>query len=142
MANALFDPGREGFLLGQIDWDTAVFKVALVRSYTFSASHKFVSDVTTASGVLHVTSAALSSIVGTNGIADAADVTFTAVTANASSHSLLLFQASAVSGGADVASSAQRLVAWIDTGTNLPVTPNGGDITVAWDNGTNKIFKL
>ena len=38
--------------------------------------------------------------------------------------------------------SAQRVVAWIDTATGLPVTPNGGDITVSWDNGTNKIFKL
>ncbi len=142
MANALFDPGREGFLDATIDWDTAVIKVALVRAYTFSASHKFVSDVTGASGVLHATSAALGSKTVTNGVADAADVTFTAVTANASNHSLLIFQASAVTGGADVAASAQRLIAWIDTGTNLPVVPNGGDVTVAWDNGSNKIFKL
>jgi len=34
------------------------------------------------------------------------------------------------------------LIAFIDTATNLPVTPNGGDIIVAWDNGANKIFKL
>jgi len=142
MANALFDPGREGFLAGEIDWDTAVIKVALVRAYTFTASHKFVSDITGASGVLHVTSSALASKTVTNGIADAADVTYTAVTANASSHSLLVFQSSAVTGGGDVAASAQRVIAWIDTGTNLPVTPNGGDIVVAWDNATNKIFKL
>jgi len=142
MANALFDPGREGFLLGEIDWDTAVIKVALVRGYTFTASHKFVSDVTGAGGTLHATSAALASKTGTNGISDAADVTFSAVTANASSHSFLVFQSSAVTGGADVAATAQRLIAWIDTGTNIPVTPNGGDITIAWDNGSNKIFKL
>lgn len=142
MANALFDPGREGFLAGEIDWDTAVIKIALVRAYTFSAAHKFVSDVTTASGVLHVTSAALGTKTVTSGVADAADVTFTAVTANASAHSVLVFQSSAVTGGGDVAASAQRVIAWIDTGTNLPVTPNGGDITVAWDNGANKIFKL
>jgi hypothetical protein len=142
MASALFDPGREGFLDGTIDWDTAVFKVALLRSYSFVASHKFVSDVTGASGVLHATSAALSGISKTNGIADAADFTFTTPAANASNHVLLLFQASAVGGGADVAASAQRLVAYIDTGTGLPVVPNGADITVAWDNGANKIFKL
>lgn len=142
MANALFDPGREGYLLGEIDFDTAVFKVALVRSYTFSAAHKFVSDVTGAGGVLHVTSSALASKTGTSGVADAADVTFSAVTANANNHSFLLFQSSAVTGGADVAATAQRVVAWIDTGTNIPVVPNGGDITVAWDNGANKIFKL
>lgn len=142
MANALFDPGREGFLDGTIDFDTAVFKIALVRGYTFSAAHKFVSDVTTASGVLHVTSAALASKTVTNGVADAADVTFTAVTANASNHSVLLFQSSAVTGGADVAATAQRVVAWIDTGTNFPIVPNGGDVTIQWDNGANKIFKL
>ena len=142
MANALFDPGREGFLLGEIDWDTAVIKVALVRGYTFTASHKFVSDVTTAGGTLHVTSAAVGSKTGTSGIADGADVTFSAVTANASAHSFLVFQSSAVTGGADVAATAQRLIAWIDTGTNIPVTPNGGDITISWDNGANKIFKL
>lgn len=142
MANALFDPGREGFLAGEIDWDTAVFKIALVRGYTFSAAHKFVSDVTGAGGTLHVTSSALASKTITSGVADAADVTLSAVTANATNHSVLLFQSSAVTGGADVAASAQRLVAWIDTGTNLPVQPNGGDITIAWDNGSNRIFKL
>ncbi|GAI46620.1 unnamed protein product, partial [marine sediment metagenome] len=34
------------------------------------------------------------------------------------------------------------LIALIDTATGLPVTPNDGDITIAWDNGANKIFKL
>jgi hypothetical protein len=28
------------------------------------------------------------------------------------------------------------------TGSNLPVTPNGGNITITWDAGVNKIFKL
>lgn len=142
MANSLFDGGREGFLAGEIDWDTAVIKIALVRAYTFSAAHKFVSDVTTASGVLHVTSAALASKTVTAGVADAADVVFTAVASNASNHSVLVFQSSAVGGGADVAATAQRLIAWIDTGTNFPIVPNGGDVTVSWDNGANRIFKL
>ena len=142
MANALFDAGREGFLDGSIDWDTAVIKVALVRGYTFSAAHKFVSDITPASGVLAATSAALASKTVTGGVADAADITFTAVASNASNHSLLIFQSSAVTGGADVAATAQRVIGWIDTGTNLPIVPNGGDVTIAWDNGTNKIFKL
>ncbi len=142
MANALFDTGREGFLAGEIDWDTATIKVALVRGYSFNAAHKWVSDITTASGVLAATSAALTSKTVTAGVADAADITFSSVASNASSHYLLVFQSSAVGGGADVASSAQRVIAWIDTATNLPAVPNGGDITVAWDNGSNKIFKL
>lgn len=140
MANALFNPGREGFLDGTIDWDTAVIKVALVRGYTFDATDKFVSDLTGAT--LHVTSSALANKTKTDGIADADDVVFTAVTANASNHVVIVFQSSAVGGGADVAATAQRLIAFYDTGTNIPVVPNGGDATIAWDNGANKMFKL
>lgn len=142
MANAMFDPGREGFLDGTIDYDTAVIKAALVRGYTFSAAHKFVSDVTGAGGTLVATSAALGSKTVTNGVADAADTTWSAVAAGAAITSVLVFQSSAVTGGADVAATAQRVIAYIDAATNLPVTPNGGDITSAWDNGANKIFKL
>ena len=142
MANALFGPGREGFLDGTIDYDTAVIKVSPIRAYTFSSAHKFVSDVTTAGGVLHGTAATLGSKTVTNGTADAADVTFTALAANATSHYLLVYQASAVTGGADVAASAQRVICYIDTGTNIPFVPNGGDVVVAWDNGANKIFSL
>lgn len=141
MANALWTPGREGFLLGEIDWDTAVIKCSLVRGYTFVGTHKFVSEVTGAGGTL-VATQTLASKTGTGGTADAADVTFSAVPAGAAITGIAIYQASAVTGGADVAATAQRLIDWIDTATGLPVTPNGGDIVVAWDNGTNKIFTL
>jgi hypothetical protein len=136
----LFDPGREGFLAGEIDWDTAVIKVMLGRGYTFSASHKFVSDLTGNTAV--ATSAALGTKTVTNGVADAADFTFSAVGAGAACPYLIIYQSSAVTGGSDVASSAQRLIAYIDNATGLPVTPNGGDITITFDSGSNRIFKL
>jgi hypothetical protein len=148
MANALYDPGREGFLLGEIDFDTAVFKLLAVRltaggAAVFTASQKFVSDLT-ATHTIASTSPALTGKVGTNGIADANDLTpaFAAVAANANNHVVVLAQTSAVTGGADVAATAQRLVAWFDTGTNIPFVPNGGDVNIAFDNGANKIFKL
>lgn len=142
MASALYDPGREGFLDGTIDWDTGVIKCALVRGYTFSAAHRFVSDVTGAGGTLVSTSAALTSKTVTGGVADAADVTFSSVPAGAAIPAILVFQSSANTGGADVAATAQRLICYIDTATGLPVTPNGQNITVAWDSGTSRIFKL
>jgi hypothetical protein len=142
VASSLFDPGREGFLNGEIDWDTAVIKCALVRGYTYDAAHKFVSDVTGAGGTLVATSAALASKTVTNGVADAADVTFSSVAAGAAIPAIVVFQSSAVTGGADVAAPAQRLIAYIDTATGLPVTPNGQNISVAWDNGSNRILKL
>ena len=141
MANAVFPKAKEGFLDGSIDLDTASIKVALVRGYTYSSSHEFVSDVT-ATGTLHATSAALTSIDVTDGVFDAADVTFTTPATDSNDHSLLIFQSSAVGGGSDVAASSQRVIAWIDSGTGIPIKPAGGDITVVWDNGSNKIFSL
>ena len=135
MANVLYDPGREGFLDGTIIWSSGNIKVSLVRGYTFSAAHKFVSDVTGAGGTLVATSANLSSKTVTNGIADAADFTYTAVGAGSSCAALVGYQDTGVAG-------TSRLIFFIDSATGLPVTPNGGDISVAWDNGTNKIFKL
>jgi hypothetical protein len=55
------------------------------------------------------------------------------VAANGSGHGILVFQSSAVGGGGDVAAGSQRVIAWFDTGTNLPITTNGGDVTVAWN---------
>lgn len=148
MANALYGPGREGFLAGEIDWDTAVIKVALVRltaggAAVFTSTQKFMSDLV-ATHTVAGTPVTLASKTVTNGTADAGDLApaFAAVTANANAHVLVVYQASAVTGGGDVANTAQRLIAWLDTGTNLPVTPNGGDINITWDNGANRIFTL
>lgn len=142
MANLLYDTGREGFLLGEIAWVTPSIKLLAVRAYTFSAAHKFVSDVTAAGGTIANTSAVFTAKTSTAGVADAADVTYTAFTAGAAVPALILIQSSAVTGGADVAATAQRVIAFIDTYTNLPFTPNGGDITIVFDNTANRIFKL
>lgn len=142
MSSQLYDSGREGFLMGEISWGTGVIKKALVRGYSFSASHRFVSDVTNAGGTLVATSGALTSKTGTAGVADAADVTYPAVPTGAAIPAAIYFQSSAVTGGADVATTAQRLICYVDTATGLPVTPNGQAITWAHDNGANRIFKL
>jgi len=132
MASVLYDKGREGFLDGSIDWDTDNIKALLVDTgtYTFNAAHDFKDDV---SGII-ATSGNLASKTVTSGVADAADLTFSAVTGS-SVEAIVLYKDSGVAG-------TSRLIAYIDTGTGLPVTPNGGDITVQWDNGANKIFKL
>ncbi|WP_422744337.1 hypothetical protein ACN27B_08680 [Micromonospora sp. WMMD754] len=141
MANGYFTPFTEGLLDASIDLDTAVIKVALVRGYTFSASHKFVSDVTTAGGTINGTSAALANKTVTGGVFDADDTTISA-TANATNHGLLLFQSSAVTGGADVAATAQRVIAWYDTGTGLPIQPGTGTVTITWPASNPKILKV
>ena len=148
MANSWYNKGLEGFALGEIDWDTAVFKVLAVRltaagAPVFTASQKFLSELK-ATHTVTATSGALAGKSAVDGILDATDLApaFASAPANAQNHVLVVIQASAVTGGADVADTAQRLVLWLDTGTNLPFTTNGGDVNVTWDNGANKIAKL
>lgn len=141
MANAAYNAFKEGLLNAEYDLNTAAIKVALVRGYTFDATHATVADAVAAGAVLNGTSAALASPSITGGTFDADDTTI-ATTANANNHSLLVFQASAVTGGADVAQNAQKLIAYFDTGTGLPVVPGTGFVTVSWANTTNRILKV
>jgi hypothetical protein len=134
MASGLYDKGREGFLDGNIDWDTDTIKCVLVDTGTYTvnlATHTYHSDL---SGII-ATSGALASKTVTAGVANAAAVTFTAVS-GASVEAIVVYKDTGVSG-------TSRLICYIDTASaGLPVTPNGGDITITWDTGANKIFKL
>lgn len=143
MANAVYPNAVTGLMTGLIDLDTAVVKAALVRGYTYSSSHTFVSDVTGAGGTLNGTSAALANVTVTAGVFDADD-TSVSTTASASNHNVLLFQSSAVGGGADVASSSQRVIAYFDTASDssLPIQPGTGTVNITFSNGTNKIIKI
>lgn len=132
MANQLYPLGRQAFLEADLDWTGQDIKVALVdTTYVFSAAHQFLTSV---SGDVVATSANLAGKTATNGTADANDVTFNAVS-GAQVGSLVIYQDSGVAG-------TSRLIAYIDTATGLPVTPNGGNITVTWDAGANRIFTL
>ena len=68
------------------------------------------------------------------GVADAADILFTAVT-GATVEALVIYRDTGTPG-------TSRLIAYIDSATGLPFAPSGADVTVQWDNGINKIFKL
>ena len=135
MANSLYDLGREKFLNGDIDWTNDDIKVLLVDTadYTVNlATDEFHSDVT--SGGIEATSGNLGTKSTTAGVADAADVTLSAVSGDVC-EALVIYKDTGVSG-------TSPLIAYIDTATGLPVTPDGGDITITWDAGANKIFKL
>jgi hypothetical protein len=133
MSTVLFDPGREGFLDGSINFSSGDIRIMLTKSaYTFSAAHKFLSDIGSND---NGRSASLASKTVTNGVADAADTTLTA-TAAVACNALIVFQHT----GSD---ATARVIAYIDNSTGLPLTPAaGGVVNLAFDNGTNKIFKL
>jgi hypothetical protein len=141
MANAVYDAFKKGILNAEYDLDTASIKVALVRGYTFASTHATMADITTAGGTVNGTSAALTNPVITGGVFDADDTSVT-TTASAVNHYFIVYQSSAVGGGADVAAASQKLIAYFDTGSGLPVQPGNGTVTITWANTTNRILKV
>lgn len=132
MANALYPKWKESIIQNVTNSSlTGTVKVALVDTgtYTYSSAHQFQSSL---SGVVG-TAQTLGTKTYANGVFDAADVTFTAVS-GATAEAIVIY--------IDTGSSAtSQLVAFIDTGvTGLPVTPNSGDITITWN--ASGIFAL
>jgi hypothetical protein len=138
MSDQAYPLGKEGLLDGTIVWNGASsIKVLALRGYTYSASHKFVSDVTGAGGTIVSTSGALTGKTASAlGVAKASSSTWVAVPAGAAITSVIIVQTSAVGGGADVATSSQRLIAFLDSAAGtLPITPNGLDISISISSG-------
>ena len=100
----------------------------------------FLSQFVSAAGRVS-TSGVFTAKTRTKGVLDAADATFATVTGD-QSEALLVVRAAAADADVDLADTAQRLIAFIHNATGLPVTPGGSNITVAWDNGANRIGKI
>ena len=133
MANAIYPKYKEAVIQSSANSSlTGTVRVALVDTgtYTYNAAHEFLSSLTGVVGTAQVIGATKSY---TNGVFDGGDVTFTAVS-GASVEALVIYIDTGVAG-------TSRLVAYIDTGvTGLPVTPNGGDISITWN--ASGIFAL
>jgi len=134
MANAIYPKYKEALLDGaaNIDINDGTVKVALIdtNDVSYSAAHDFYDDV---SAAVVGTPQTIGTTTVTNGLFDGDNVTFTAVTGDPC-EAVIIYIDTGVSG-------TSRLVAYIDTGvTGLPVTPNGGDITITWN--ASGIFQL
>lgn len=134
MANTIYDSARKAFLEGQLNMLTDTIKVIAVDTgaYTVNtATHQFLSDIPSGARVTPAVELVNKSTAG--GAFDADDVIFPAVT-GASIETVIIYKDT----GTDTTSP---LILYIDTATGLPVTPNGGEIVLAWDNGSNRIFR-
>ena len=135
MANTLYDYCRQRFLEAQINWMTDTVKVILVSTSAYTpqtAVHQYLADIPVSARIAGPVT--LTAKATTGGAADASDCTFTSVS-GATINAIVIYK--------DTGSEATSpLIAYIDTATGLPITPNGGDIIVTWDNGANRIFKV
>ena len=135
MANALFDAARSQFLQATVNMTDSIKLVFVDHGVDtpVPATDDFLDDIT--AGARIATSGAFTTKSYTAGVFDADDVTVTAVS-GASFESIVIFD------DTPGTEATKDLIAFIDTATGLPTTPNGGDIIVQWDNGANRIFKL
>ena len=149
--NALYDSGRNAFLIGDVAWDTDNISMLMIDGTTTSYKHvsnqavdDFLDDITEAGRITgadtdttHFSGKTPTGGVSTGGIANANNVTFSAVSRTNSQvgDELIIYKYNS-------SEASAALLVNIVTATGLPVTPNSGDITVQWDTGTNKIFKL
>lgn len=138
MANALYPKWKETLMNASTNVDISTNTstdgpyCALVDTgtYTYSSAHQFYSSLSGIQG----TDQRITTPTVTSGTFDGDDLTFTSVT-GVSIEALVIYRHN--SG----ANTTWRLVAYIDTSvTGLPVTPNGGNITVTWN--ASGIFAL
>jgi len=130
MANAIYPKYKEALLNNSADsaltgsGATGLYASLIdTGTYTYSAAHQFFSSL---SGIVGTDQEVLTPTL-VNGTIDGGDVTFPLVS-GATVEAIVLYRKNAG------ANTTWRLVSYIDTGvTGLPVTPNGGDITITWN---------
>lgn len=134
MANGLFNSYRNQVLgVGTFtDLDAVTIKAMFLDNdddTAVLATDDFIDDILSAGRVPAIASCPTlgSKTLGVVavGVFDAADTVFTALTGGPSVEQLFLFEDSGTESTSD-------LLAMWDTATGLPLTPNGGDVTVQW----------
>jgi hypothetical protein len=132
MASVVYPEAREAFLQGNLDLDGDV-RIILVDStdYTYNAAHDFLDDVP--SGARVGTSTALQNKTFSGGVFDSDNITVTGVTGD-TIEVIIGYQHTGTE-------STSRLIWFMDSASaGLPLTPNGGDVTVTWN--ASGIFAL
>ncbi|ACI12453.1 hypothetical protein PBI_DAMIEN_32 [Mycobacterium phage Damien] len=135
MANALYGKARQRFGNGEIDWVDDNVRAVLVdvADYTVAIdSHEFLSDIPSAAQV--ATTGNLTGKTNVLGVMDLDDFVFASVTGDPS-EAIVFFKWTG-------SAATSPLISYHDTATGLPVTPNGGDVNIVIDSGSNKLFKL
>lgn len=134
MANALYVAFRNGVLgshATRVDLDADSIKGVLIdhgADTPAPTTDDFYNDIS--AGLIGALSSAFTNkTIGTvaAGVFDADNITFSAVSGN-SVESVNILKDTGTASTSD-------LIAYFDTATGLPVTPNGGDITVTWAAG-------
>ena len=131
MADALYDASKVDMLDGTwTDWASGNVGAILYdvgAGGAFSASDTDYTDVS--AGKVGTAVDVGGRAVLSDGSADCNTITFSSVTGS-ESEAVILYR---YTGGTADSPTGTTLIAYIDSATNLPVTPNGGDISMTID---------
>ena len=140
MSNGFYQAGMKHFAFGDIVWKAtggSNIAAALVDSADYTVdlvNHEFRNTSTIATVAQEETSGNFTLIdAAADGVVDANDITFVATTGD-QCEGILIYKNTG-------SAATDLLLFWWDTASGLPVTL-GGDVTVAWDNGANKIARI
>lgn len=136
MASFIYNSARGFFLTSGISWSADTINSCMVSGSYAPASSSTDDNLDDVAGGNRIgTPQTLGSPTTTSGIADAADITFPSVTTGSTATAIIIWKDTGTE-------STSHLVCYIDSYTGLPITTNGGNITVSWPSSTNRIFKL
>ncbi len=136
MANALYTKAKQAILDNALDLKDGDIRALPVDAATYTvdlAADDMLEDI--AAEARSASAVALTTKTVTDGVFDADDVTFPAVTADNVISAIVLYLHTGTE-------STSKLLAYIPTATGLPLTASGADVTVRWSNGASKIAAL
>lgn len=133
MAARLYTKGKENLLSGNVDLQNDTIVALLVTGQYIPDTDADDTRAAIPSSAI-VGEATLQSTKINNGVFDADDVVFTEVSGAPIRYIVIIKDA-------DIFQQAP-LICLIDDAPQFPVVPDGTNITIQWDNGSNKIFKI
>lgn len=133
LMNLLYDLARERFSKAELAWSAGVVRVILLDTtlYTYNPAHQFLDSVPALARV--ATSSPLTGRTSVGGACNADNISFLSVS-GPPINAICVYLDTGVE-------ATSLLVAYLD-GVGFPIVPDGGLITLVWDTGPNKMFRL
>ncbi len=133
MANAFYNVAKTAWMTGGLDLINDTIKVALIDTdhYTFNTTHTTVADISPDARVAVATLTGKSVV---DGVFDA-DETIVPTVPGGKIEAIVIYKDTGVA-------ETSVLIAYSDQGFGFPLALSGADVTITWDDGPKKIFKL
>jgi len=124
MSNAFYDSARHDFATGAMPWVSGTWKAALLNnSATYNNANTQFSDVS--ANQIGSSNTLTGNAVSAPGVCSSDSTTFTSISSSLTVKAIVIY--------IDLGGGVTRLMAWFDTGTGLPLTTTGTNITVDWN---------